>query len=320
MTVKHLMKLICKYSPASITFTSLKDYYDKIIVIDMQNYIFRMCINEYKINKNCHIFESLNFIHSLLEKNNIPLVIFDGQPNNIKKKKNKSNDIYNNVNEDEIFKLSKYKINEIKNMLSIMGITYVQSYEESDPQCAILSKLKLCDYVISDDLDLLLFGCNTLLKKIYKTDIKYLKHHTNYNYRKNIMEISLPQILKDLDMNQNDLINLSLLLGTDYSKSIKKKICPFYLYELFMASNKDLNIVLKKLHTDSIINNIDKYIHTYTNANHYYKNAYVCNPYEINIIKDKNINYLELKNFILKYTTNSYIIDKYCNISNDTIH
>ena len=85
-----------------------------------------------------------------------------------------------------------------------MGYQVIESPQEADAQLAFLSKKNLIQYIVSDDMDILLFGGDILLKKFSVA--------TN----KKIQEINLEILKKNLNFSQHDLIKLGVLLGSDY--------------------------------------------------------------------------------------------------------
>ena len=68
----------------------------------------------------------------------------------------------------------------------------------------LLVRNKIAYAAYSEDMDFLTFGCPILLKKGNK-----------------LQELRLDTVLKDLDINYNSFINLTILLGCDYSPTIK---------------------------------------------------------------------------------------------------
>ncbi|SSD60510.1 related to DNA damage-inducible protein DIN7 [Saccharomycodes ludwigii] len=91
-------------------------------------------------------------------------------------------------------------------------VSYIVAPYEADPQLVYLEKMGLVDGIISEDSDLLVFGCNRLITKL--------------NDRGECIEISkddfkrLPMKFPLYDLNQDELQNLVVLSGCDYTTGV----------------------------------------------------------------------------------------------------
>ena len=233
MGIKNLFKLIKKYAPKSISYKKLNSYKNNYLVLDAHMIIYQYVIairnsgndltnNDGKITS--HIIGVLSKTFMLLKNNIIPIFVFDGKAPDIKKitinkrKKQKEKNklkLENCKNEDDKLKyfkrsyyLKKNEINECKEILKLLGIPVIESPTEADPLCAILVKNNLARGILSEDMDMLTFGSPYLIRKVRGN--KY-----------NIMEIDLFKILKELEINMDQFIDLSILLGCDYLPKIK---------------------------------------------------------------------------------------------------
>ncbi|GAW79552.1 DNA repair endonuclease,RAD2 endonuclease [Plasmodium gonderi] len=93
---------------------------------------------------------------------------------------------------------------DIKILLDLFGIPYVQSPCEAEAQCSYLNSRNYCDAIISDDSDVLVFSGKTVIK--------------NFFNRKKTVEVYEKKLIEDkLGLYQEELINLSLLCGCDYT-------------------------------------------------------------------------------------------------------
>ncbi|KAH3678203.1 hypothetical protein WICMUC_001632 [Wickerhamomyces mucosus] len=100
----------------------------------------------------------------------------------------------------------------IMDYLQTQNIKFIVAPYEADSQLVFLEKLKLVDGILSEDSDLLIFGCETLITKLDKfggaIEIK----------RENFMENHKSPIGF---MNNQQLRNVALLRGCDYTDGIK---------------------------------------------------------------------------------------------------
>ncbi|ANQ06432.1 DNA repair endonuclease [Plasmodium coatneyi] len=113
------------------------------------------------------------------------------------------------VKEYRKLKKNNIEINEemnedVKILLNMFGIPYVQSPCEAEAQCSYLNCKNYCDAIISDDSDVLVFSGKTVIK--------------NFFNRKKTVEVYERKLIEDkLGLYQDELINLSLLCGCDYT-------------------------------------------------------------------------------------------------------
>lgn len=126
----------------------------------------------------------------------------------IKKKIKEINNTSIEYKKEDNFQLTlppKYKetlkssISHFKQILDIFNIPYIDSIEESDSQLAYLQMNGFIDSIISDDNDILLYGGTNIYK----------------NWTKESKKIKLEDVNKEY--TQEDLIKLSILLGSDYT-------------------------------------------------------------------------------------------------------
>jgi flap endonuclease-1 len=102
--------------------------------------------------------------------------------------------------------INKDIINDCKEILDLFNVKYIEASEEADTQLAYMTKNNLIDYVISEDMDLLTFGCTKLIR--------------NYSGKKDIKLIKLEDILDETELKQEQFVELCILLGCDYLDTI----------------------------------------------------------------------------------------------------
>ncbi|KAG7834766.1 hypothetical protein KL919_002372 [Ogataea angusta] len=97
---------------------------------------------------------------------------------------------------------------DIQDMLSRFGLPYVTAPMEAEAQCAELLRLGLVDGIITDDSDCFLFGGDRVYKNMFN--------------EKNFVECyQMEDLERDLGLDRKMLIDLALLLGSDYTEGIK---------------------------------------------------------------------------------------------------
>jgi len=215
----------------------INDYKGKWIVFDANLVLYKIIL-AIMDSPSGNIINSrgkiVNHIHALFYKvvslihNGIkPIFVFDGKPpklkeeilNDRRKIKEKAikllaNKDYDDSSEEEKRKLEKKAftvrrshVEDCMVLLSLMGIPYIQAIEEADPQCVAftLSKKYNIYAVASEDADILTFGSPILLR--------------DFSNKKKIKEFNLSNILQLLNINYDQYVNLSILLGSDYLKN-----------------------------------------------------------------------------------------------------
>jgi len=113
--------------------------------------------------------------------------------------------------------VSHIQMEECKEIIKLLGIPIIQAIEEADSQCAWLVKTGLAHYVASEDMDILTFGANRLIRKLSSKDY--------------VTEYDLNILLKELDLTEKQFIDLCILLGCDYIGTIGK-MGPKKAYEM----------------------------------------------------------------------------------------
>jgi flap endonuclease-1 len=127
-------------------------------------------------------------------------------------------------------------INDSKQLLDAMGIPWIQAETEGEAQCAYMTKTGIVDYSASQDYDSLLFGAPKLIRNLSISGRK--KRGLDY-ITVNPEIVELDQVLKTLGINQNELIILGILTGTDYNPAGAKGIGPKKALKLVKENNFD---------------------------------------------------------------------------------
>ncbi|MHA2131586.1 MAG: hypothetical protein ACW99L_16595 [Promethearchaeota archaeon] len=186
-----------------------------------------------------HLYGILYRVNFYYSKKIFPIFCFDGKVSELKRiiTKDKLNDFrfiqkwYQKAIESKNYKLAKeialgkeYMwqniINESKQLLGALGVPYIDSPSSAESECAYLVKKGIAHYSNSQDFDSLLFGCPLLVQNLSKSLRR--KEQGKWKYTKiSPFVINLQKNLKKLEVNQFQLVDLSLLIGTDYFPGIK---------------------------------------------------------------------------------------------------
>lgn len=97
---------------------------------------------------------------------------------------------------------------QVKELLRIFGIPYVESPAEAEAQCVFLEKNGLVDGIITEDSDVFPLGAKRVFRSFFSQGIYA------YAFDSEVFE-------KELGLNTEQIIHLSLFLGSDYSLGIR---------------------------------------------------------------------------------------------------
>ena len=133
--------------------------------------------------------------------------------------KNNANKI-SEINEEykKIYKKSilfkDYFIIDWIEIIEFLGLPVIKAEGEADPLCAYILKYNPNVYgIISDDSDMLIFGSPILMRKAKNQNFSIIRLE---NLVENINKMLSDMYNKDIDFKYDDLVNFSILLGTDY--------------------------------------------------------------------------------------------------------
>lgn len=122
---------------------------------------------------------------------------------------------------DEITKRKKYEINittedinNLKELLDIMGVSWIASSGEAEKDCVTLFYDGMVDYIVSEDTDVLAY---------YNHEEKDLKVITNFNTLDlTFTQISKNKVLETLNLTPKSFRDFCIMCGTDYNDNISR--------------------------------------------------------------------------------------------------
>lgn len=122
-------------------------------------------------------------------------------------------------------RLKDYMTDDSKRLLTQMGIPWIQAPSEGEAQAAYLAKKGDTDYCASQDYDSLLFGAPRLVRNVTISGRRKLPRKNVYiEVTPQIVE--LDQVLKQLNITHKQLIDVGLLVGTDFNPDGVKGVGP----------------------------------------------------------------------------------------------
>jgi flap endonuclease-1 len=122
-------------------------------------------------------------------------------------------------------RLKDYMADDSKRLLALLGIPWIQAPSEGEAQAAYLVKKGDSDFCASQDYDSLLFGASMLVRNVTLSRRRKLPRRKAYI--EVIPEIvELDKVLSGLGVTQEQLIDIGILIGTDFNPKGVKGIGP----------------------------------------------------------------------------------------------
>lgn len=310
MGIKSLTNTIKKYSPDSIQHENLYKLSGKKVAVDASLIIYQQLLNspntkilrnkEGKITNHINglFYKIMNYISLNIEL----IFIFDGKPpenksDTIEKRKKKCENAKLKLKENNFtdqkeknklekstIRLTSEMINDIKYLLKLLGISYINSDGEAEALASELCRIGYVDYVLSEDMDTLVYGCPRLIRNCIDKKLKRKDIISIFNYEK---------ILSDFNFNKDEFIDFCILCGCDYCNSVPKigNITAFKLIQKY----KKINTIIK----NTKYNFPESYLYDFNKSKENFLLYY--NKIDINNLKlfksDKDI--IKLENFLI---------------------
>lgn len=144
-------------------------------------------------------------------------------------------------------RLKDYMAEDSKRLLIQMGVPWVQAPSEGEAQAAYMTRKGDTNYCASQDYDSLLFGAPMLVRNVTISGRRKLPRKPVYV--EVIPEtVELDQVLKELGITREQLIDIGILVGTDFNPEGVKGIGPKTALKLIKqyGSLEELVPTLKK--------------------------------------------------------------------------
>lgn len=229
-----------------ITF---KDLQNKVIAIDAYNVIHQFLssirskdgspLKNAKGEITSHLSGILYRTANLVEANIKPVYVFDGKPHPLKlktleerqKRKEIAQKEYIEALEEGDLEKARVKaqqtsrvtediVRQSKELLNALGIPYVQAPSEGEAQASYMVKKGDAFAVGSQDYDCLLVGAPVLIRNLTSSEKRKLPGKKAY-VKISPEQIRLDENLKALGITQEQLVDIGILIGTDFNEGIK---------------------------------------------------------------------------------------------------
>ncbi|KAJ8974480.1 hypothetical protein NQ317_016134 [Molorchus minor] len=296
MGILNLTKLLADVIPQAIKETDIKSYFSRKIAIDAS-----MCLYQFLIairneggqlssadgETTSHLLGTFYRTIRLIENGIKPIYVFDGKPPDLKsgelsKRQEKRVEAQEALNaatkagdvvemdkyNRRLVKVTKNHADEVKQLLSLMGVPYIEAPGEAEAQCAAMVKAGKVYATATEDMDALTFGSKVLLRHMTFSEAKKVP----------IQEIHLDKVLDGLNLNQAEFTDLCILLGCDYADSIRG-----------IGPKRAIELIQKHKSIDAVLKNLDKTKYpapenwNYDGARELFTNPEIMDPEEIEL-------------------------------------
>ncbi len=110
--------------------------------------------------------------------------------------------------------MKSYMIPESKKLLDLMGLPWIQAPSEGEAQAAYMNRMGKADYCASQDYDSLMFGAPKLLRNVTISG----KRRRGKAFIEVVPEvIELKKALGECELTHEQLIDVGILIGTDFN-------------------------------------------------------------------------------------------------------
>lgn len=130
-------------------------------------------------------------------------------------------------------RLTGMMIDDSKRLLNYLGIPYIQAPSEGEAEASYLVHKGFAYAAASQDYDSLLLGCRRLIRNLAVSGKRRIPKTNRFNQIEP-EEIILDDVLRDNEITRDQLVDIAILIGTDYNPGIKG-----------IGPKKALNLILK---------------------------------------------------------------------------
>jgi len=255
---------------------SFQDLEGKKIAIDASNMLYQFLssirqsdgtpLKDSQGNITSHLVGTFNRLSNLMSKNIRLAVVFDGKMPLLKIKTQEEREYRKQIaekklqqarEEEDIEDMHKYSkqttrltkdmTEETKELLKAMGIPVVNAPAESDAQISFMAEQGDVWAIASSDRDCLVYGAPRIITNLTLSQRRKLPSGVSVKTTPEL--IDLKETLAHLKINQDQLLVIAILTGTDYNINGVKGIGPKTALKL-VHQYKDFDVLFKEVKAD----------------------------------------------------------------------
>lgn len=251
------------------------DLKDKILAFDTSNMLYQFLssirsrdgslLQDSHSNVTSHLQGILLRITNLMKKGIKPCFVLDGEFPELKKgevekraavKKEAEKKYRVAEKRGDLEQMRKYAsmtsrltedmVEEAEKLLTALGSPVIRAPSEAEAQAAFMVKKKDAFATVSQDFDSLLHGSTQLIRNLSITGKRKKASRLNYITLKPEI-INLSENLNNLGIDQDQLIALAMLIGTDYNTGGIRGIGPKNALKLVKQYRKDFDKLFEEV-------------------------------------------------------------------------
>jgi len=227
----------------------LEDFKGKVIAIDAFNTLYQFLsiirqpdgtpLKDSQGRITSHLAGLIYRTSNLMELGIKPVYVFDGKPHRLKAKTVEERSVVRTKAKEEwaealevgdlerartkamaSSKLTEEMVSSSKQLLEKLGLPYVQAASEGEAQASIMASKGEVWGTASQDYDSLLFGCPMLVRNLTVSGRRKMP-------RKDIYIDVVPELidlefnLKEWSITREQLVDLAILVGTDFNEGVR---------------------------------------------------------------------------------------------------
>lgn len=217
-------------------------------------------------NVTSHLVGIFSRVSNLMEKNIRLCFVFDGKPPILKIKEQEERALRKRIAAEKLEKakeeedyeaIQKYSkqtvrltrdmIDEAKELLKYMGLPVIQAPSEAEAQASYMCKQGDVWAVASSDYDCLVYGSPRLVMNLTLSTRKKLPSGAYVSVHPELVELS--DVLNHLGIDQDQLLAVAILSGTDFNVGGVKGVGPKNALRL-VREFKSFDIIFKEVKAD----------------------------------------------------------------------
>lgn len=166
-------------------------------------------------------------------------------------------------------RLTSEMVETSKQLLEYLGIPHVQSPGDGEAQASYMAHKGHVWAAASQDFDSLLFGAPTLIRNLTITGKRKLPKRREY-VNVEPEEVNLNETLSSLEISREQLVDLAILVGTDFNPGIKG-----------IGPKKALKLIKEHRNLETVMSEKDIDIENYQEVRDIFLHPDVTDEYEI---------------------------------------
>ena len=252
----------------------INDLKEKVLVIDAYNNLYQYLtsirqrdgslLTDSKGRVTSHLVGLFSRTTKLMKKGLKLVFVFDGEPPAMKKKERQrrkeikldaQKKYEKAVEQEDTEMMRKYAsrttrlteeiVEESKELIAALGLPIVQAPSEGEAQAAYMVNKGDAYAVVSQDYDSFIYGATRVIQNLSLSTRRKSKGILSYETVKPQI-IVMSDVINELGIDQEQLIILSILVGTDYNRGGIKGIGPKTALKLVKQYGKDFDDLFKE--------------------------------------------------------------------------